>query len=266
MRLINRWDRVTVWCAILCAVISLDSSALAGNRAGTAVLKLSDPFPKQQMTKVAELTYQIENPNAGNGSTWVYDNQLPFTGTSKWGKDAEKGARAWATVDAAAGFIDVVVEKAHGNAYARAYTLDFPRSGSVEGKAAGFRGMVAVSIWGPAPNGKEQPQSPGLLGLIIWENQGSSKWKAERWEWSGSSPKRTQIAGGDGPLDFNSLRQYVGQIANGRPVGYYEVSAEANSSSRSDDGYVHARLVFRPALVTPGLIPHVPSVTPNLSK
>lgn len=266
MRFYNRCSQYARSCVILFAMLVPASLSAAGGTARTGVFKLSDPFPKQQMTKVAELTYQIENPNAGNGSTWVYDNQLPFTGTSKWGKDAEKGARAWATVDAAAGFIDVVVEKAHGNAYARAYTPDLPRSGNVEGKPAGFRGMVAVSIWGPSPNGKEQPQSPGLLGLIIWENQGSAEWKAERWEWPGSSPKRTQIAGGDGPLDFNNLRQYVGQIANGRPVGYYEVSAEANSSSRSEDGYVHARLVFRPALVTPSLIPHAPSVTPNLSK
>lgn len=266
MCLHNRWNQFAASWIILCAVLSLASSASAAGRTGTTVLKLLDPFAKQPMTRVAELKYGIESPNAGNGATWVYDNQLPFTGTSKWGKDAEKGARAWATVDAAAGFIDVVVEKAHGNAYARAYTPDLPRSGSVEGKAAGFRGMVAVSIWGPAPNGKEQPQSPGLLGLIIWENQGSAKWKAERWEWSGTSPKRTQIAGGDGPLDFNNLRQYVGQIANGRPVGYYEVSAEANSSSRSEDGYVHARLVFRPALVTPGLIPHVPPLITSPSK
>ncbi|MHB0913886.1 MAG: hypothetical protein ACYC2Y_10670 [Armatimonadota bacterium] len=226
-------------------------------------LNLLDPFPKKSATQVSTMKGMVESPNIGSGTSWIYDTKLPFTKTDGFGKTADGGVRAWGTINAAEGFVDAELAKAKGSARATAYTLDLPTGGLLEGKGVGFRGLIAVSVWSPSPNGLPSPQSPYFLGQIIWTKTPSGdEWKVERWEWSGTKANVTKIAGGKDSLNFGNLQTYVNQIANGRSIGYYEAITDAYADMYSPDNYVHARLKFGARI----LLPHqtIPKLAPIL--
>jgi hypothetical protein len=211
-------------------------------------LTLLDPFPNQGGTRITEFSGTILNPNVGSGVSWIFDFELPFSGSDGFGR-VSGDAIAWGSIDTVAGYINADLANANGFAHTSSvYTLDLPTGVDLSVANTG-RAAAALSVWGPAPGGVPQFQNPGYYGSILWEVQSAfESWEVERWTWGavGDPPTQTNLATGNdlSTFDWSALASYVSDIANGRPIGYFEVIVDTSHQGVPANSAEHARLSF----------------------